>query len=121
MHHQHLFIQIFQKITDDFKESLLRTLSERNATAPVKPPVTLNMSTKDKLSVAVDLPKEIDTLVGPDLPTQGISLDVGRISLSAGLGDVTKLEGFDCLILLWPQDEIFSTPAGKFMFKNSIL
>jgi hypothetical protein len=55
------------------------------------------------------------------LPTQGISLDVGCISLSAGLGDVTKLEGFDCLILLWPQDEIFSTPAGKFMFKNSIL
>jgi hypothetical protein len=62
MHHQHLFIQIFQKITDDFKESLMRSLSERNATAPVKPPVTFNMSTKDKPPVAVDLPKEINTL-----------------------------------------------------------
>lgn len=62
---------------------------------------------------APEPPKQDPTTLLQDLPTQGLSLALNRVTLSAGLGDVTKLEGFDCLILLWPQDEIKSTPIGK--------
>ncbi|XP_052100378.1 uncharacterized protein LOC127734517 [Mytilus californianus] len=69
---------------------------------------------------APEPPKQDPTTLLKDLPTQGLSLALNRVTLSAGLGDVTKLEGFDCLILLWPQDEIKLTPVDKEVILKSV-
>ncbi|CAC5420245.1 DTX [Mytilus coruscus] len=74
----------------------------------------------DAATKSPEPPKQVPTTLLKDLPTQGLSLALNRVTLSAGLGDVTKLDGFDCLILLWPQDEIKSTPVDKAVILKSV-
>lgn len=109
----------------ELPESRAPQVSERPLPVPVvdkKPPSENTLPVEhipEKILHEHPTSKDIRDLF-QDMPTQGLRINLGQINLSAKLGDVTKLTGFDCLILLWPQEEITATPLGKFLYHKML-
>ncbi|CAG2236898.1 DTX [Mytilus edulis] len=126
---------VFTKVVEAYRNALLKDLglptkpelpesrapqvSEKPLPVPVvdkKPPSEMTLPVEHipekTLIEHPPAPKDVRD-VFQDMPTQGLRINLGQINLSAKLGDVTKLTGFDCLILLWPQEEITATPLDK--------
>lgn len=107
-------LQIFRKMSEAYRETLMRELESSKEIIGPCPPADVHdneeLSTPEMTGQHQSVKLKPESALG--LFSQGISLDIGNINLSAGLGDVTK-EKVDGLILLWPADELDLTPAGK--------